>query len=37
MDQLPALAGDPRFSHLESGKLAGDGMALMAISKKAAT
>jgi hypothetical protein len=37
MDQLPALAGDPRFSHLDSGKFAGDALALMAASRKAAT
>jgi hypothetical protein len=37
MDQLSALAGDPRFSHLDSRKFAGDALALMATSKKAAT
>lgn len=30
MDQLPALAGDARFSHLDSGKFAREALALLA-------
>jgi hypothetical protein len=36
MHQLPALAGDARFSHLDSRKFASDALALLAsVSKKA--
>jgi len=36
MDQLPALAGDPRFSHLDSRKFANDVLAMLASAAKRA-
>ena len=36
MDQLPALSGDARFSHLDSRKFASDALAMMATAAKRA-